>query len=104
MTPFNHVKVISASTEREHHTRHGLHLNKKGKHWVAENVVKEIRNLHRPLQINPPTVIQWKVDEENITQPIDLSTSIRTCDDMEPPSTDEMRSNGWIIGVKRYTR
>ena len=48
MSPFNHVKVASMSTEREHHTRHGLHLNKKGKHWVASNLVTEIKNLYLP--------------------------------------------------------
>ena len=68
MTPFNHVKVVSAPTEREHHTRHGLHVNKKGKHWIIKNVLKEIRNLHCPLHINPPIVLQWKFDKENITQ------------------------------------
>jgi hypothetical protein len=26
----NHVRVLSTPTERRHHTRHGLHLNKKG--------------------------------------------------------------------------
>jgi len=27
----NHVRVLSTPTERRHHTRHGLHLNKKGR-------------------------------------------------------------------------
>jgi hypothetical protein len=53
MTPFSHVKVVSTPTEREHHTRHGLHLSKKGKHWITDNLVKEIRNVYCPLKKNP---------------------------------------------------
>jgi hypothetical protein len=40
----NHVRVLSMPTERRHHTRHGLHLNKKGRDWVVNNIIKEIRN------------------------------------------------------------
>ena len=100
MNPFSHVKVISTYTEREHHTRHGLHLNKKGKHWIADNLVKEIRNLYSPVNINPPIVLQWKDIKGNTTQQINQVTSTRRCDDTEPPSPDEIRSNGWIIGVR----
>jgi len=68
MTPFSHFKVVSTYTEREHHTRHGLHLNKKGKHWITDNLVKEIRNLYFPVNINPPIVLQWKDIKGNTTQ------------------------------------
>jgi len=40
---FNYVRVVNMSTERRHHTKHGLHLNKKGKDWIANSLVKEIR-------------------------------------------------------------
>jgi lysophospholipase L1-like esterase len=40
----NHVKVLSMPTKRRHHTRHGLHLNKKGRDWVVNNIIKEIKN------------------------------------------------------------
>jgi hypothetical protein len=100
MTPFSHVRVISTSTEKEHHTRHGLHLNKKGKHWVADNLVKVIKNLYFPLNTNPPIVLQWKDVKENTTQQVNPVTSIRICGDAEPPSPVEIRSSGWIIGVR----
>ena len=36
----NHVRVLSTPTERRHHARHGLHLNKKERDWVVNNVIK----------------------------------------------------------------
>ena len=70
MSTFNHVKVLSMSTERQQHTNHGLHLNKKGKDWIANNlhVVKEIRNLNLPGKISPPIVLPWRDVNENVSQ------------------------------------
>jgi hypothetical protein len=98
MAPFNHAKVISMATERKHHTRQGLHLNKKGKHWIANNLTKEIRNSCLPLNINPPIVLKWKNIKENITQQTDPATVIRRCDETKPPSPEVERSNSWMIG------
>ena len=70
MTPFRHVKVLNMSTEREHHTRHGLHLNKKGKYWVTNNLVKKIKNFYFPHNITPPIVLQWKDANENTTEQV----------------------------------
>jgi hypothetical protein len=97
MTPFSHVKVISISTEREHHTRHGLHLNKKGKHWVTNNIVKEIRNLHLPPNLTPPIALQWKDINKNTTQQFNQATSIRACDDAEPSSPGDVWDSDWNI-------
>jgi hypothetical protein len=96
MTPFSYVKVVSTPTEREHHTRHGLHLSKKGKHWIADNLVKEIRNVYCPLKKNPPIVIKWKDIKRNTTQQANQATSTKMDDEMEPPGPDEKRSDGWI--------
>jgi hypothetical protein len=62
--------------------------------------VKEIRNLYFPVNINPTIVLQWKNIKGNTTQQINQVTSSRMCDDMEPPSPDEILSNGWIIGFR----
>jgi hypothetical protein len=47
-------------TERSHHTSHGLHLNKKGKDWIVNSLVKEIRNLYLPDKTSPPIVLPWR--------------------------------------------
>jgi len=45
------------STERRHHTKHGLHLSKKGKDLIVNNLIKEIRNLYLPCKVSPPIVL-----------------------------------------------
>jgi hypothetical protein len=56
------------STYRRHHTNRGLHLNKKGKDWIVNNLVKEIRNLHLPGKISPPIVLPRRDVNENVSQ------------------------------------
>jgi hypothetical protein len=68
MSTFNHVRVLSMSTQRRHHTNHGLHLNKKGKDWRVNNLVKKIRNLYLPGKISPPIVLPWRDVNENVSQ------------------------------------
>jgi hypothetical protein len=60
----NHVRVLSMPTERRHHTRHGLHLNKKGRDWIVNNIVNEIRNLNLSCSVSSPIELPWK-DEMN---------------------------------------
>jgi hypothetical protein len=68
MSTSNHVRVLSMSTERRHHTKHRLHLNKKGKDGIVNNIVKEIRNLYLPCKIFPPIELPWKDVNENVSQ------------------------------------
>jgi hypothetical protein len=37
MSTSNYVRVLNMTTERRHRTKHGLHLNKKGKDWIVNN-------------------------------------------------------------------
>jgi len=67
-TTFNHVKVLSVPTERRFHTNHGLHLNQRGKDWIASNLVKEIRYLHLPGNTTPPIRLPWKDINEKACQ------------------------------------
>jgi hypothetical protein len=68
MSTFNNVRVLNMSTERRHHTKYGLHLNKKGKDWVVNKLVKEIRNLYLLSKISPPIVLLWRDVNENVSQ------------------------------------
>jgi len=40
-----HVQIISMSTEKEHFTKHGLHLNGLGEDLIISNVAKRIKDL-----------------------------------------------------------
>ena len=55
-------------TERRHHTKHGLHLNKKRKDWIVSNQVQEIRNLYLPKRISSPIVLPCRDVNENVIQ------------------------------------
>jgi len=68
MSTFNYVMVLNLSTERRQHTKHGLHLNKKGKDWIVNNLVKDIRKLYLPCKVSPPIVLPWKDVNENVSQ------------------------------------
>jgi len=94
MTPFSHIKVMSMSTERGQHTRHGLHLTKKAKNFIADNLVKEIRKPHQPFQSNPPIAVQWKVTKEEIPQQTIPGSPTRIYDKTDPSSLGESRHNG----------
>jgi hypothetical protein len=47
-----HATILSVPTERHHHTRHGLHCNKKGKTWIVDVIVKRIKNWNSPCQMS----------------------------------------------------
>jgi hypothetical protein len=59
MSTFNHVNVLNIPTERFQHTTHALHLNKKGKNLIVNNLVKEIKNLHSAHRTASPIVLPW---------------------------------------------
>jgi hypothetical protein len=72
----NHVRVLSTPTERRHHTRHGLHLNKKGRDWVVNNIIKEIRNWKLSCRVSSPIELPWKnelIVPENQVSPLIVS-------------------------------
>jgi hypothetical protein len=48
------------------HTNHGLHVNKEGKSWIANNLVKEIKDLFLPSRVPLPIVLPWKNANYNI--------------------------------------
>jgi len=75
MSVFNHAKVLNIPTERLHHTNHGLHLSKKGKNWIVNNLVKEIKNL-RPTEVSS-TVLPWK--DVHQTRPHQVHHTVSEC-------------------------
>ena len=56
---FLHVKLIKVTTNREDFTKHGLHLNSKGKEKVSTELLKHLLTTHKKQEtaaINLP----WK--------------------------------------------
>jgi hypothetical protein len=53
MKGFNHISVVEMKWDREHHTRQGLHLNKKGKDLLMNGLVTDIKGLFVKTQRTP---------------------------------------------------
>jgi len=58
MKRYTHTEVIDMGTEREHHTRHGLHMNKKGKEYITRKIVNNIKSLFAK-QKSAPITLEW---------------------------------------------
>jgi lysophospholipase L1-like esterase len=43
---FRHVKLARVTTNREHFTKHGLHLNNKGKEIMSKELLKNLPTKH----------------------------------------------------------
>jgi len=43
---FKHVKLVKVTTDREHFTKHGLHLNNKGKEIMSKELLKNLQIKH----------------------------------------------------------
>jgi len=62
----NHARAHSMTTERRHHTRHGLHLNKKGRDWIVNNIIKEIRKWKSSCRVSSPIELPWKNETKDL--------------------------------------
>jgi len=59
MSTFNHVNILNIPTDRSLHTTHGLHINKRGKNLMANNLVKEIKTIYSAHRTASPIVLPW---------------------------------------------
>ena len=120
MSTANHVKVLKASTERKHHTGHGLHLNSRGKDWIVYNIVNEIKNLNSfynksitielpwPRKINsfegkalPNRYVSHIKPEDNSTE---ITYSSQPCEDEPDPLLPTMDSQQEEIVLRKSAR
>ena len=70
-----HVKILELELNRQHYTRHGLHLNSEGKRIVSQNLALIIQN---SFVENSPGAIPapWKDTAGSYTIPLTLSDNI----------------------------
>lgn len=65
MKTSNHIQVCSMSSNREHFTTHGFHMNSKGKLWITNKWVSIILSILSRLQIMPATPLPWIKGSDN---------------------------------------
>jgi hypothetical protein len=55
---YNHANVITIGKKREQYTKHGLHMNKKGKEYLSRAIADKIYKLFEH-QMRTPITLKW---------------------------------------------
>jgi hypothetical protein len=72
LNPYSHVSIVEVSSNTDHYTKHGLHLNKYGKEELAKQIAVQInsaKGLAKSVDI--PIPLQWNENREE-----DVSTNM----------------------------
>jgi cell fate (sporulation/competence/biofilm development) regulator YmcA (YheA/YmcA/DUF963 family) len=59
MKMYNHTKVTDMSTNKDHYTKHALHMNQSGKEWLTKRTANIINKLFAD-QKPAPITLEWK--------------------------------------------
>ena len=62
---FNHVTLLEWNHNREYFTKHGMHLNKRGKGLVSKLLALEIMKI-KELKKTTPIRLGWKVEQKQV--------------------------------------
>ena len=67
----SHVQVCSMSTNRDHFTTHGFHMNTHGKNWIANTWASIIKTLRCSSLLTPiiPLPEKYRYDENSVFPP-----------------------------------
>jgi len=61
MKMFEYVKILDSEVQREHFTRHGLHVNTVGKELMAQRITDHISKTLL-VRKTPPIILKWRQD------------------------------------------
>ena len=65
---YQHVSLIEVSSDWRHFTKHGLHLNRYGKEWLAKKITRQIElQIETTAKVNPTITLNGKVEITNLT-------------------------------------
>ena len=62
---FKHVRLIKVTTNREHFTKHRLHLNYKGKEIMSKELLKTLLTKHESQKV-AAIPVPWKKESTNV--------------------------------------
>ena len=65
MKTFSHTQVCNMSTNRDHFTSHGLHLNSQGKNWMTNKWVSIITPIISKSRVISTTPLPWTEKSDN---------------------------------------
>lgn len=96
LSRFRHVTIRDMNTTRNRFTKHGLHLNKLGKEWLARKIASQIDKINKTREIlgNP---IPLKMTDD---VPYTKSTNKETLQDDKQTDQKTTASQGQITQDK----
>jgi len=62
-----YVKILDSEVQREHYTKHGLHMNTVGKELMAQRITDHIRKT-LSVRKTPPIILKWRQDHTDNRQ------------------------------------
>ena len=60
---FQNATTVEVTSDRDHFTKHGLHLNRKGKEQAEKTIVSSIKEIFK-LQKKDPMKMSWKEEQK----------------------------------------
>jgi hypothetical protein len=86
---YSHVTIVDNDLDRKLFTRHGMHLNKRGKVWLAKLLATQISRLViNKVRVAPKIAIKWK-DESALN----LCLEIHMASKSPPAQTSNINSS-----------
>jgi hypothetical protein len=67
-----HVHIFNTSTNRDHYTTHGLHMNNFGKNWISNHLVTVISKIFLSDSNHSPVLMNWKDAKASHTSDVNL--------------------------------
>jgi uncharacterized protein YaiI (UPF0178 family) len=84
----SHVTIVDTDLDRKLFTRHGMHLNKRGKEWLAKLLATQISRLViNKVRAALKIALKWK-DESAVNQHLEIHMTSKS----PPPQTSNTNS------------
>jgi hypothetical protein len=80
MKSFQNATTVKVTSDRNRFTKHGLHLNRKGKEQGAKTIANSIKEIFK-LQKKDPIKMSWK-DEQNLEGANTVNNNVDKDDDL----------------------
>jgi hypothetical protein len=93
---YNHVTIVDTDLDRKLFTRHGMHLNKRGREWLAKLLATQISRLViNKVRVAPKFALIWK-DESAVNQYLEIHMTSKS------PSVQTSNTNSKIQSDTLY--
>ena len=95
-----HASTVEVTSNRELFTKHGLHLNNKGKEQMAKTIASSIKEIFKLIKKNP-IKMSWK-EEHELEEPATVPNKADKGDDQLPYENQEHKEDN--LPTKRSRR